>query len=342
MTSVLLAAALFASTSLVTEITESTTAVIGPNREQISVTASQPENEPEIQPRPFKVSVYSSSRSMATDLDGADPRPISLPIQPATGAQSEILQVRKFHWDSALRQSGQFLAIMHAFRFATEHSTRDEMGGPFWGDYFDSVLGGDGWDDGDPFFVNYIGHPIEGAVAAYIYIQNDDSSRTLEIDGSGEYWKSRLRATAWASVFSIQFELGPISEASLGNVGMHPDRYGQTYFGAVDLVVTPAVGLAWTIAEDSLDKYVVKAIERRTTSPVKRALARSFLNPSRSFANLMRGKHPWFRDDRPLKGGLVGWPTAPPPKARPADGLVGGSAATEPVRSPDSPVEPIR
>jgi hypothetical protein len=87
--------------------------------------------------------------------------------------------------------------------------------------------------------------------------------------------------------------LGPLSEASIGNVGQ---KKGTA--GAVDLVVTPTAGMGWTVTEDMLDKYVILRLERRSQNRGVRAVSRSLLNPSRSFANLMRGKAPWHRDTR--------------------------------------------
>jgi hypothetical protein len=100
---------------------------------------------------------------------------------------------------------------------------------------------------------------------------------------------------AWSAFYSVQFELGPISEASIGNVGYH----GGSQSGAVDLVVTPLAGFGWQVGEEALDKYLIQKIETRTRNPVVLMLVRSFLNPTRSFANLMRGSVPWSRDTRP-------------------------------------------
>jgi hypothetical protein len=49
-----------------------------------------------------------------------------------------------------------------------------------------------------------------------------------------------------------------------------------------------------------LDRFLVRRIEAKTPNRAVRLLARSFLNPGRSFANLMRGKWFWYRDDRRL------------------------------------------
>jgi hypothetical protein len=198
-----------------------------------------------------------------------------------------------FQWKPALLQSGMFVGIQHGFRIATEDATRAEMSGPFFRDWFKSVRNIRGWDDGDPFIVNYVGHPMMGAVTGFIQVQNDPRYKRSTFGRNSHYWKSRLRALAFSAAYSTQFELGPISEASIGNVQMHPPENGMC-----DLVVTPTVGLGWQIAEDALDRMLVRRIESSTDAVWVRIVARGFLNPARSFANLLRGKPPWYRDDR--------------------------------------------
>ena len=285
----------------------------------ISAAPSADDNAALLQPFLFSYNFSSVSRA-ATDTEPLAGSSSSL-ARPDPLVHNEAKPPR-VHWKPALWQSARFLLVMHAFRFATEPSTRAEIKGPFWGDYFDSVLGTDGWSDGDPKLVNYIGHPLEGAAAGFIFIQNDDKGRSLEFGKSSAYWKSRAKAMAWSAVFSVQFELGPISEASLGNVGKDTGPKGQTYMGAVDLVVTPLMGLGWIVAEDALDKYAIKGVERHTDSRVVRAFARGLLNPSRSFANMMRGKLPWHRDNRSLSGTIAEQvsdrPQAAPQRAVPA------------------------
>lgn len=214
----------------------------------------------------------------------------ALPKEPA----SEVDRAKGFQWRPALEQAGLFLSIQHAFRFATEPGTRQQLKGPFWRDYLDSVRGLRGWGDGDPFLVNYIGHPFMGAVTGYIQVHNDPQYSRLEYSPSDLYWRSRLRALAFSAAFSTQFEVGPLSEASLGNVGRTPGTSG-----AVDLVVTPLAGMGVMVGEDVVDHYLVRRVERLTTNRVVRLLARGVLNPNRSFANLVRFKRPWHRDSRP-------------------------------------------
>lgn len=198
-----------------------------------------------------------------------------------------------YHWNSALLQAGFFLGIQHGFRIATEPSSRGNLRGPLFADYFQSASALRGWSDGDPFIVNYVGHPMMGAVSNYIYIQNDPRGRGQVFGKNAGYWKSRLRALAWTAAYSAQFELGPVSESSIGNVGL--DGRGQ---GTVDLVVTPVVGLAWSTAEDALDRMVVERLERKFKNRIARLAIRSGLNPSRSFSNALRFKVPWYRDTR--------------------------------------------
>lgn len=114
---------------------------------------------------------------------------------------------------------------------------------------------------------------------------------------------SRLKATAWSAVHSLQFELGPISEASIGNVGLKPGEKSNHPMGYVDLVVTPVLGTAWLVGEDLLDRYVIRRIENKTQNRFVHILARCFLNPSRTLANLLRNQEVWYRDDRYLRSG---------------------------------------
>ena len=51
------------------------------------------------------------------------------------------------------------------------------------------------------------------------------------------------------------------------------------------------------LAEDAADRYLIVALENRTTNRAAIILARSFLNPGRTFANIMAFKPPWDRSD---------------------------------------------
>src|SRR5580704_16116219 len=158
---------------------------------------------------------------------------------PSLFAQTEagIPAEGHFGWKSALLQSLEFLVIEHGMRIAAEPDTRSNLGGPFWRDYARSIGGTSGWGDRDPWAVNYVGHPFQGAVSGFIQIQNDPEYKASEFGASSRYWRSRVRSLAWSAAYSTQFELGPLSEASIGNVGL---KRGTA--GFVDLVVTPTGG----------------------------------------------------------------------------------------------------
>lgn len=206
---------------------------------------------------------------------------------------------QQFNWDGAMKQSAIFLGIQHSFRLATEQGTRADLKGPFFKDYLKALKSLRGWDDGDPFIVNYIGHPMMGSVAGFIQVHNDPRGIKEEVSLKKSYWVSRLKATAWSFAYSTQFELGLISEASLGNIGIRPYGNRKHPMAYVDIVITPVVGTGWLVGEDLLDKHFIRRFEDQMPDRVTYALFRSFLNPTRSFANILRGKKPWFRDNRP-------------------------------------------
>jgi len=203
----------------------------------------------------------------------------------------------QFHWKPAIQQSLIMLSVQHAFRL-TQKKTVDELGGNFFKDWFDSAKALRGWRDGDTNFINYFAHPLQGATTGRIYLNNSDRAKKLDFSLSREYWRSRMKALIWSAAWSTQFELGPISEASIGNVGK-TWKNGHCTMAYVDLVVTPVMGTAVLIGEDAIDKYVLKNwIERGSDNKVKIRILRTFLTPSLSASNLLRGKAPWKRDNR--------------------------------------------
>jgi hypothetical protein len=152
------------------------------------------------------------------------------------------------------------------------------------------------WNDGDGWGVNYIGHPIHGAAAGFVWLDHEDGSHDPKLGFSKEYWTSRGRATAWAAAYSLQFEFGILSEASIGNVGLRPNTTGW-----VDHVVTPAGALGFMVVEDALDRFLIARIEGWTDNRLLRAAARMALNPSRTMSNTAQGRAPWSRAVRPLR-----------------------------------------
>ena len=131
-------------------------------------------------------------------------------------------------------------------------------------------------------------------MAGFIWQHNDRAYRDVVFGENSRYWKAKLRGAAFSYLYSVQFEIGPLSEASIGHIqAQFPQQ------GFVDHVITPSVGLGWTLAEDSLDRYVITLLEEHNRNPYIRLFVRAGLNPSRSMANVMNGQLPWHRDNRP-------------------------------------------
>jgi hypothetical protein len=209
----------------------------------------------------------------------------------------------------AVSDSFRLLSMQHGLRIALQEKTRRELGGPFLKDYSSSLRMPRTWGDGDGWLVNYVGHPSQGAASGWIWIHNDPGAEGHELGRSRRYWTSRARALAWSAAYSTQFEIGPYSEASIGNVGLDPKTVGWT-----DYVTTPLGGVAMIIAEDAIDQHLVSRLERKTRNRTLRAVYRSLLTPNRSMANLASGRWPWHRAARGLD---EAWPAERYGKAKP-------------------------
>jgi len=194
------------------------------------------------------------------------------------------------------KASFRFLVFEHLARMTFQSKTRAELAGPFWADYAKSVRMPRTWGDTDGWAVNYLGHPIQGAATSRIWIDHS-RDRAMPLGMNADYFKSRGKAAAFSAIYSVQFEMGPLSEASIGNVGMRPETTGWT-----DYVITPAGGMAYVMLEDALDKYVAKWVEARTTNIAIRATVRILCGPAHALANISELRNPWFRSDRPLSG----------------------------------------
>lgn len=257
-------------------------------------------SEPADPPPPARARAASLTKSDAPAVlkpsrldERNDPPPDygDAPAVPEGGddAAEQEKQHRGLRWKSAAEQTLLFLGIQHGYAF-TQPKTRRDMSGPFFKDYFRSVASIGKWDDGGKFFTNYVAHPMQGALLGFVWVQNDPEGKAAPFGRSKAYRRSRVKALAWSAVWSTQFELGPVSQASIGNVGLHGK---QTW---VDIVITPTAGAAWLVAEDALDRFVVRRIERRTDNRFVRIIVRMLLNPTRSSANLLRFEKPWRRD----------------------------------------------
>src|SRR5208283_1273089 len=244
----------------------------------------------------------------------------------AAGADGEASETRSlpepqgFHWGRALSESLTFLLIEQAYVVHTDFRwVVSENGKPFnhyWRDYKQSLSQWihSGWDDGDPNWFGYIGHPIQGALTGFIQIQNDPRAEGLEFSNTKAYWWSRFKAGLWNAAYSTQWNLGPLSEVTVEKYGSK-DRLPWTHAGTfpcsrncytgvgqIDIVMTPLGGMGWLIGEDILDKKVVRRVEDATQNHFLIDTARVALNPLRAGANMLHGNHPWYRASRGAPG----------------------------------------
>jgi hypothetical protein len=228
-------------------------------------------------------------------LDAAHPGAFS---PPRNGFIEPVRPKQGIRWGHVAAQSLLFLGIEHGFRLLDPKQpyTRAALRGPFFKDWFDTLKDLKGWTDSDDFIINYVGHPVQGSVSGRILLQNDPSFPYVEPGYNRGYGSSCLKAFGFAFVYELQFELGPISEASLGNskgtpLYPHPTSY-------VDMVITPTVGTGWMIGEDLGDRYLIAPLEERVRNRTLILLIRTLSNPTRTMANALRFKWPWYRDDR--------------------------------------------
>lgn len=239
---------------------------------------------------------YSPAPDTATDnlgISALPAVPLITPVLPVKREPPALEGNRGVKWVELSRAISRFLAVEHGFRLLTEPGTRAGLKGSFFRNYGRSVANLHGWADGDEFYVNYVGHPMQGSVAGFLFTQNDPAYGRTRFGAGRLYWKSRLRAAAFVWCYSTQFEIGPASEASIGAIqSLFPQQ------GFVDHVITPSIGLAWMIGEDAVDRYLIEPLEGYTTNRPVRLLVRSILNPTRTFSNFLNGRIPWSRDTR--------------------------------------------
>ncbi len=255
--------------------------------------------------------------------DGAKATGAALPDEPSAESSSQnnltptktpqysFTPTGKFNLKSAFWQSFGVTVFFEAWRAAFDPGLRwNLVHKPFFYDWWASypTYNMHRWGDGDDFVVNDVGHPLEGGVFGRVYLQNDPKSNVV-IGKHRAYWMSRLKALGWAAAWSTETEIGPISETNIGNQGgftyvpgcgtylfcLNNPKYPKpptNNTGWTDFVVTPLVGMAWVLGEDTIDKYIVSriAVNHRI---IGGRILRSALEPTRSFAAIFAGKFPW-------------------------------------------------
>jgi len=226
----------------------------------------------------FAPEIESASSTLAIDPTAAPPKQVTLRKMILYGLQLTFYE--------------------HVMRVATQDFTRQQLKGEFWHEYVDSVHVPDKWNDKDSWQVNYIGHAISGGAYTRIWMDQREPRNPT----TSQYVKSIGKALIYTTLFSIQYEMGPMSEASIGNVGINPHDLGWN-----DYIWTPIGGVLWTMGEDAIDKYALTWVEKHVPFMMAKAAARMIANPSRMLANIGQNRTPWSRKDRgwdgqPVKG----------------------------------------
>jgi hypothetical protein len=262
---------------------------------------------------------HEDSSSLSSNFDftqpGADssglgvtsPRVGSVPLNQCPYDTTGARECR-VHWGHLALTTIAFNAFQNGGNVYTGYWYRWETTHGKWFDrWFNSVTEWewDRWGDSNPFIDDYVGHSMMGAITNSLWIQDDPKGATVEFGNNRQYWRSRMRAMAFSTAYSFQWKMGPFGEAGVGHNGDHivPQANGKPWTnetGWVELVTTPVGGLFWTMAEDALDKHVVKRFEERPRGPIS-LLAISFLTPARATANVFRFRPPWYRDGRQVK-----------------------------------------
>jgi hypothetical protein len=216
-------------------------------------------------------------------------------------------------WWRVLSQSFFFLSTQHLGNIGLDHDTRAALErGNFWGNYAYCVehYRWWRWKDDDPFLVDYVGHPMMGAVTSSIYEQNDPKQRALMFENTQRYWMGRLRAMAYSAAYSAQWKVGPLSEASIGSTGLFyytraRDGIWTNETGMQDFFITPIGGMAWNVGEDVIDRYILRHVRHARRNKWV-LLASSLMTPGKSAANVTRFRATYYRDlDLETSGALA-------------------------------------
>lgn len=281
---------------------------------------------------PSPKTVETSSTDAGTRA-AVDLRRDGLLFQLPRVARSPDLTERKrgIHWASLIGEEFFYIGVKTVYRLASEPKTRSNLGGPFFSDwgYILQNIQLNKWGDGGKMFANDIGHPLDGSIAAFIYRRNDDNTRNLTFDlHNSEYRKGIFKAFLVAAAVSTESEIGPLSEATIGHVGLKAEWWlrlnngtllgpipedtiglaalskspywirGNNGTGWTDFITTPFGGVVVMMGEDAVDKYVIERLEEHIHNRYLVATIRCFLNPTRSAGNAFSFTAPWHRDTR--------------------------------------------
>jgi hypothetical protein len=265
---------------------------------------------------------------------GAVVSPAGRPLVPLKECPYNTTKAKecRVHWRQLLISSAVFITWQNTANAYSSYWYRHEtMTGNWWERYVNSVVGYQFsvWSDGNPMLDDYVGHPLMGSITNSLWIQNDPKGMTLEFSNTWPYWRSRLRAMAFSTVYSTEWKLGPIGESGVGHQGDHlayeDDGSLRNQTGFVSLVTTPVGGTILTVTEDIIDKNVTRRLENFSRNPFL-LMGYSFLTPGKTTGNILRFRPPWYRDSRTVKANSFWSDPAPRPS-------VSSSAGEETART---------
>jgi hypothetical protein len=238
----------------------------------------------------------SNPTAFADKGDGTLPLSVFRAVVPTAPGPAPI------HWHHYFAQEFFEVSFQMGERLATESKTRSELNGPYFKNWFYVVrhYRYSIWNDGDKFFTSNIGHPAQGAIVESIFWQNDDRVRFREQDlHDAQYWKALMQAALLCAVDAVQWKIGPLSEATIGHVGLPtPEQGYRNRTGMNDMVLNETGGTVMLVGFQWLDKHLQKPLEKKIGSGVAINTLRVFTNPPGSMANVFRFRAPWYRDDR--------------------------------------------
>jgi hypothetical protein len=252
---------------------------------------------PAVESEPVTPAASNDSDDLTSENNAGSNSPdLVIPsIAPAEKGKAHIGKeddATKIQWKPALLETLFSFGIMHTFNLWTEAGTRDALNGHWFQHYLRSLSELRGWSDSDRFMSPYIGHSIQGASYGFTLRRNDPKYRDVQWGDGRDYWVSVLRSMAFSTVAHVEWKIGPLSEASIGNVMLHASP------GFITLVDTPTLGALAMIGEDAVDRYLIIGLENRSSNRLLIVIARSVLNPGRSFANVLAFNKPWYRPGR--------------------------------------------
>jgi hypothetical protein len=101
----------------------------------------------------------------------------------------------------------------------------------------------------------------------------------------------------FSSADALRWKIGPLSEATIGHVGLHTNpRTDTNRTGLDDYVMNGVGGVVFMMLQDFAGRHVQLPLERRFHNVYFRNTTRIFTGPCQSLANLMMLKAPWRRD----------------------------------------------